>query len=62
MKTIIEQVVDSIAELSDSELEKLAFVLHRKHEDAAINLMRNISMVDMSVTVGRGAEYDNWPV
>lgn len=62
MKTIIEQVADSIAALSETEREKLAAVLHRRHEDVAINLMRDISMVDMSVTVGRGVEFDNWPV
>ena len=62
MKTIIEQVAESIAALSETERERLAMVLHRKHEEVAVNLMRDISMVDMSVTVGRGVEFDNYPV
>lgn len=63
MKTVIEQVADSIAGLSDKELEKLATVLHRQHEDKAVDLMRNISLADMSVMVGQGShDFDNWPV
>jgi hypothetical protein len=62
VKTVVEQVAESIANLSEGDRERLATVLHRQHEEVAINLMRDISMVDMSVTVGRGVEFDNWPV
>jgi hypothetical protein len=62
MKTIVEQVADSIVALSATEREKLATVLHRKNEEVAVDLMRDIGTVDMSVTLGRGYEFDNWPV
>jgi hypothetical protein len=63
MKTKFEQIAEQLASMNEVELERFASFFHRRNEDVAVDLMRNISLADMTVMVGQGnhiIDNDTW--